>query len=63
MLRSRLAVVKGAFHRVWGSAEEGQGLAEYGLILAGVAILAIVAIFALGPKIGSLLNRISSSMG
>ena len=42
---------------------EGQGLAEYGLILAGVALLAIVAIFALGPKIGSLLNRVSSSLG
>jgi Flp pilus assembly pilin Flp len=43
--------------------ERGQGLAEYGLILAGVALLAIVAIFALGPKIGSLLNRVSSSLG
>jgi len=43
--------------------EAGQGLAEYGLILAGVALLAIVAIFALGPKIGDLLNRISSSLG
>jgi len=43
--------------------DEGQGLAEYGLILAGVALLAIVAIFALGPKIGSLLNKVSSSMG
>ena len=43
--------------------ERGQGLAEYGLILAGVALLAIVAIFALGPKIGSLLNKVSSSLG
>lgn len=42
--------------------EEGQGLAEYGLILAGVALLAIVAIFALGPKIGELLNRVSASL-
>jgi len=43
--------------------EAGQGLAEYGLILAGVALLAIVAIFALGPKIGELLNRVSASLG
>jgi pilus assembly protein Flp/PilA len=42
---------------------EGQGLAEYGLILAGVALLAIVAVFALGPKIGSLLNKVSASLG
>ena len=42
--------------------EEGQGMAEYGLILAGVALLAIVAVFALGPKIGSLLNKVSASL-
>jgi Flp pilus assembly pilin Flp len=42
--------------------EEGQGMAEYGLIRAGVALLAIVAVFALGPKIGSLLNKVSASL-
>jgi pilus assembly protein Flp/PilA len=63
LIMARLAVVNRAFHRALGSSEEGQGLAEYGLILAGVAVLAIVAIFALGPKIGSLLNKISSSLG
>ena len=42
--------------------EEGQGMAEYGLILAGVAVLAIVAVFLLGPKIGGLMNTISSSL-
>ena len=42
--------------------EEGQGMAEYGLILAGVALLAIVAVFLLGPKIGTLMNKIGSSL-
>jgi len=42
--------------------EEGQGMAEYGLILAGVAILAIVAVFLLGPQIGKLMNKINSSL-
>ena len=42
--------------------EEGQGLVEYGLILAGVAIAAIVALFALGPQITSLFNAVSSSL-
>jgi len=42
--------------------EEGQGMAEYGLILAGVALLAIVAVFALGPKVGALLNKVGSSL-
>jgi pilus assembly protein Flp/PilA len=40
----------------------GQGMAEYGLILAGVAILAIVAVFLLGPQIANLLNRVGSSL-
>ena len=42
--------------------EPGQAMAEYGLILAGVALLAIVAVFSLGPKIGNLLNRVGASL-
>ena len=42
--------------------EEGQGMAEYGLILAGVALLAIVAVFLLGPQIGALLNKVNASL-
>jgi Flp pilus assembly pilin Flp len=37
-------------------------MAEYSLILAGVAMLAIVALFLLGPKIGNLLNNVGSSL-
>ena len=42
--------------------EEGQGLVEYGLILAGVSIAALVALFALGPRITSLFNAVSASL-
>ena len=42
--------------------EEGQGMAEYGLILAGVAILAIVAVFFLGGSLGTMLNKINASL-
>jgi pilus assembly protein Flp/PilA len=42
--------------------DEGQGMAEYGLILAGVALLAIVAVFLLGPQIGALLNKVNASL-
>lgn len=42
--------------------EEGQGLVEYGLILAGVSIAALVALFALGPRISSLFNTVSASL-
>jgi pilus assembly protein Flp/PilA len=62
MLRSRLEGVQRALLRAIPGKQEGQGLAEYGLILAGVAVLAIVAIFALGPRIGTMMNRISSSL-
>lgn len=42
--------------------EAGQGLVEYGLILAGVSIAALVALFALGPQITSLFNTVSASL-
>ena len=42
--------------------EEGQGLVEYGLILAGVSIAALVALFALGPQITTLFNTVSASL-
>jgi pilus assembly protein Flp/PilA len=43
--------------------EEGQGLVEYGLILAGVSVAALVALFALGPKIKTLFNTVGASLG
>jgi len=42
--------------------EEGQGLVEYGLILAGVSIAALVALFALGPKISILFAKVGASL-
>jgi pilus assembly protein Flp/PilA len=42
--------------------EEGQGLVEYGLILAGVSIAALVALFALGPRITDLFNTVGGSL-
>lgn len=42
--------------------DEGQGLVEYGLILAGVSIAALVALFALGPRITALFNAVSASL-
>ena len=42
--------------------EEGQGMVEYGLIIAAVAIAVIVAIFALGPKIATMFNSAGASL-
>ena len=42
--------------------EEGQGLAEYALILALIAIVAIVALLFLGSQISDKLSVVGSSM-
>ena len=42
--------------------EDGQGLAEYALILALIAIVAIVALLFLGGQISSILNTVGQSV-
>jgi pilus assembly protein Flp/PilA len=44
------------------SDEEGQGLAEYALILALIAIVAIVALLFLGGQISTILSRVGASV-
>ena len=42
--------------------EEGQGLVEYALILALIAILVIVALKFLQPQISNTLNNVSNAL-
>jgi pilus assembly protein Flp/PilA len=42
--------------------EDGQGLAEYALILALIAILAIVALIFLGGQISTVLSTVGNSI-
>ena len=42
--------------------DDGQGLAEYALILALIALLAIVALIFLGTQISDQLNTIGSTL-
>ena len=42
--------------------EEGQGMVEYGLIIALVAIVVIAALVILGPKIATIFNTASNSL-
>jgi pilus assembly protein Flp/PilA len=42
--------------------EEGQGLAEYALILALIAIVAIIALIFLGGQVSSILSTVGSSV-
>ena len=42
--------------------EEGQGMVEYGLILALVAVVAVAALVLMGPKVGSIMNSVNASL-
>jgi pilus assembly protein Flp/PilA len=42
--------------------EEGQGLAEYALILALIAIIAIVALIFLGGQVSKILSNVGRSI-
>lgn len=47
----------------WLKAEEsGQGMVEYGLIIAGIAIVVMGAIFLLGPKISTLFDNVGTQL-
>ncbi len=42
--------------------EEGQGLAEYALILALIAIVAIIALIFLGGQVSTILSTVGDSI-
>ena len=42
--------------------EEGQGLAEYALILALIAIVAIIALIFLGGQVSTILSTVGNSV-
>lgn len=44
------------------SQQEGQGLAEYALILALIAIVAVAALVFLGGQIASILSHIGATL-
>jgi len=45
-----------------GRDEDGQGLAEYALILARIAIVAIVALIFLGSQVSTILSTVGNSV-
>lgn len=42
--------------------ESGQGMVEYGLILALIAVVVIAALSGLGSKVGAIFNNVNSRM-
>ncbi len=57
-----MALVPSVLARLFGSDEEGQGLAEYALILALIAIVAIVALIFLGGQVSTILSTVGNSV-
>lgn len=49
-------------YRFFKSDERGQGLAEYALILALIAVLAIAAVTFLGGQINAILSDVGNSI-
>jgi pilus assembly protein Flp/PilA len=47
----------------WLNEQEGQGMAEYGLIIALVAIVVIVALTALGTQLSTIFASIAAAVG
>lgn len=43
--------------------ESGQGMVEYGLIIALIAIVAIVAVKTVGTKVTGIFNKVSEDLG
>ena len=58
-LISLYTAIMSVFHR---DDEEGQGLAEYALILALIAIVAILALIFLGGQISKILSTVGNSV-
>lgn len=54
--------MKGITVMLFAPKEKGQGLVEYAIILALVAIVVIAVMRLLGPKIGNTFSTISSSL-
>ena len=57
-----MSLLTALIHRFQRDDEEGQGLAEYALILALIAIVAIVALLFLGGAISQILSTVGASI-
>lgn len=52
----------GGVHMVYLPREEGQGLAEYGLILVLIAVVVVAALVLLGPEVVEMYNEIMNAI-
>ena len=59
--RVRQAIIQASYGLI-PARVSGQGITEYGLILALAMVVVIVAIAVLGPRTGALINRSVASL-
>ena len=57
-----MAYLSGLISHLLDRGEEGQGLAEYALILVLIAIVAIVALIFLGGQVSQMLSTVGNSV-
>jgi pilus assembly protein Flp/PilA len=57
-----MALVQKFLNSIRRDDEDGQGLAEYALILALIAIIAIVALIFLGGQVSTILSKVGNSI-
>jgi len=62
VLEKTLFIQKGITTMLFAPKEKGQGLVEYAIILALVAIVVIAVMRLLGPKIGQTFSSINNSL-
>lgn len=62
MVKRTVARLNEAVYGLFAEREEGQGMVEYGLVLALVAVIAVAALVIMGPKVGSILNSVNASL-
>ena len=58
---SQLRRIAARLRQAWGD-DNGQGLAEYALILALIAIVAIIALIFLGTQVSTILSKVGNSI-
>lgn len=46
----------------WFKDEEGQGMVEYGLLIGLIAVVVIVALLVLGPRIRNMFSDVSNEL-
>lgn len=61
-MEKKIFIQKGITIMLFAPKEKGQGLVEYAIILALVAIVVIAVMNLLGPKIGNTFSSINSGL-